>query len=495
LCQSCETASNEDPICTQTCDRAQACAEETDAAFSGLECERLCAENWEKIESVGCLEICQTEIDCIYGKLEEGICTAKAMDGAAKLCEPESDGCIECIEEEDLDLSLSDITFSSAYTSGCTDYCEKAHECDESGVLTAEWADACKTACEAARDEGVSIVTDEQLACVEMRTCEDFNRCLMGDMEDGDQPDGDTPECYDDGCPGIRLCDDEIGGCSNDWAVICIDGHYNEDCPGVLEFSTAAYGECAEAPCADDEDCADLGVCDDPSHGSRKVFVCNRSNLCERFNGEDPDYCGGVCDATIEASFCTADNVCVCEGGQWSLYHCDDICSSQGEFTDGCGYNPNYGFDYCLCGDALTDGLVGDACAANEDCLTEFCLTTAVISTLTGEEIEIVNGYCCSLSPDICTPDVNGHNVSAAFLGDDYADFNICLAPCYTDADCRPTDDVFCLDPTVLVEGGYLTEEEAFNYFGNGNVCMPQGMLDAMLEQLNSNQRFEALGK
>ncbi|RJO66244.1 MAG: hypothetical protein C4523_13205 [Myxococcales bacterium] len=135
-------------------------------------------------------------------------------------------------------------------------------------------------------------------------------------------------------------------------------------------------------------------------------------------------------------------------------------------------------------GDAAS-GMVGDACAENTECATEFCLNTAVISTLTGNEIEIVNGYCSSLSPEICTVDVNGHNVSAAFLGEDYADFNICLSPCEVDDDCRPADSVICFDPSTLIEAGYLTEEQVATFFGEGKVCIPQAVLDAALETLS----------
>ncbi|RJO73228.1 MAG: hypothetical protein C4523_01800 [Myxococcales bacterium] len=74
---------------------------------------------------------------------------------------------------------------------GCGDYCDKALECDESGVLTAEWADACKTACDAAADQGVEIATEDQIACAEKDSCEEFNSCVVGGGDGDTDEDGD----------------------------------------------------------------------------------------------------------------------------------------------------------------------------------------------------------------------------------------------------------------------------------------------------------------
>ncbi|RJQ09899.1 MAG: hypothetical protein C4558_05550 [Dehalococcoidia bacterium] len=126
----------------------------------------------------------------------------------------------------------------------------------------------------------------------------------------------------------------------------------------------------------------------------------------------------------------------------------------------------------------IRPGWVGAPCEDHNECATGFCLTTAVMGTLTGKEINIVNGYCSTLAPDDCRADVGGHVVSAGIFGEQYESFSICLRPCGSDADCRPEDSIFCPDPQWLVENGYFTEQEAELYFGDTSVCLPWSFLE-----------------
>jgi len=121
-------------------------------------------------------------------------------------------------------------------------------------------------------DEGLVCNADTSI-CEEPATDGDEDGDVDGD-EDGDE-DGDVTECNDDDCPGIQLCDGDA--CSADPAVICFTDMFNEDCAGLTDFATVAYDDgdkCAPVPCTTDEDCADLGACDE-SEDSSKVFECN----------------------------------------------------------------------------------------------------------------------------------------------------------------------------------------------------------------------------
>ena len=106
-----------------------------------------------------------------------------------------------------------------------------------------------------------------------------------GDLVDGDmiefdfelEVDGDL-SCIDDDCPGASLCN-----ASDECEVLCFDDEsYNEDCPDAYGFMTEKYGDCEPVPCDDDDDCLDLGNCDDPDNSSHKEFICDTNNQCKR---------------------------------------------------------------------------------------------------------------------------------------------------------------------------------------------------------------------
>ncbi len=131
-------------------------------------------------------------------------------------------------------------------------------------------------------------------------------------------------------------------------------------------------------------------------------------------------------------------------------------------------------------GDDPETGLAGAACAVNDDCATGFCLTTAVLAALLGQDgLEVPNGYCSALDCGVCDDSTGGACVNAGFLGEGYEDFNICLAPCAEDADCRPEDSINCFDPQTWVDDELLDQATADAVFGDLTVCMPDALVAA----------------
>ena len=70
-----------------------------------------------------------------------------------------------------------------------------------------------------------------------------------------------------------------VGGMGEE--VVCVEGCFNQTCPGTYEFCDAAFGACAEVGCEGDLDCGGLVACDDPARGSRPCFVCE-AGRCRR---------------------------------------------------------------------------------------------------------------------------------------------------------------------------------------------------------------------
>ncbi len=77
-------------------------------------------------------------------------------------------------------------------------------------------------------------------------------------------------------CDGLTPPDPPMGG-----DVMCVDGCFNQDCPGTYDFCTEENGACAAVPCAGDADCGGLAACDDPGRGSSPFFYCD-DGQCRR---------------------------------------------------------------------------------------------------------------------------------------------------------------------------------------------------------------------
>jgi len=61
----------------------------------------------------------------------------------------------------------------------------------------------------------------------------------------------------------------------------CVEGCFNQSCPGTYELCAAATGACQPVPCGVDDGCADLDACDDPARGSPPDFFCD-DGRCRR---------------------------------------------------------------------------------------------------------------------------------------------------------------------------------------------------------------------
>ncbi|RJO73224.1 MAG: hypothetical protein C4523_01780 [Myxococcales bacterium] len=263
VCLSCNTASDKEQLCNQTCDRAATCQEEHDIPYDDSECRRYCDENWQEIESAGCLERCQPEMECVYKKLELGACTANALKGASQLCEPEADGCFDCLRENDSDLTPWDLASGERF-GGCNAYCEMMGACDATGIVDDDFLYACRIAC---RQIGEHM--GDLIRCAETyEDCGDFNACMSGndpsadgdaeDPSDGDYDpsggDGDLPLTCEGYCRRMRECDGS-GMITMHWVELCIDACAETDDEGnpIIKDSLVA---CVSQPA-----CEDFMVC------------------------------------------------------------------------------------------------------------------------------------------------------------------------------------------------------------------------------------------
>lgn len=77
-------------------------------------------------------------------------------------------------------------------------------------------------------------------------------------------------------CDGLEPPDPPPAG-----EVMCIEGCFNQDCPGTYDFCTEAFGDCSAVPCEADADCGGLVACDDPGRGSSPFFYCD-DGRCRR---------------------------------------------------------------------------------------------------------------------------------------------------------------------------------------------------------------------
>ncbi|RJO73226.1 MAG: hypothetical protein C4523_01790 [Myxococcales bacterium] len=190
--------------CSATCAGAEDCAAAENKPFSAPTCNQTCAENWEKIATGGCQEICQPEIGCLLEALDES-CRARDLSSAALLCEPAGESCLDCIQDGGLRLTLEDLTYGDAFGGQCDDYCFKLGRCDASGKFTDESLETCLNAC--GEPERQTAPAEEYFACAEKEACEDFFDCLRdaatetdGDTDEPSETDGDPTESDQPAC-------------------------------------------------------------------------------------------------------------------------------------------------------------------------------------------------------------------------------------------------------------------------------------------------------
>jgi hypothetical protein len=218
---------------------------------------------------------------------------------------------------------------------------------------------------------------------------------------DGAAPPDTAPEAAPAAvCQGRRASPTAGGpcGCDNDCepSEVC----FTEGPTSMREDYGAPGGSClrscaAASDCADGFDCVFL-VPNDPGTGTcfarcTVTADCRLGYVCESF-GSQATYCNGLCQADSD---CAATGVC------------------------------NRSFGLCAAPDGSGAGRVGDACARNEDCASEYCLPTP----------SFPGGSCtapCSLTRQGC-PAGSACAIPAAPTGDE----GWCFATCASDADCR----------------------------------------------------------
>lgn len=138
------------------------------------------------------------------------------------------------------------------------------------------------------------------------------------------------------------------------------------------------------------------------------------------------------------------------------------------------------------------EGEVGAPCGANEECVTEYCMTTREIGGFIAGA-EVAGGYCSTLfcaldgSDGACTAEMGGVCFSLfAFLGAEFAEMGgICLRPCNDDRDCRVADGNVCFDAAGLVAEGLLSRDVLDLYYGeHARGCIPETVVEAAVAKL-----------
>lgn len=137
-------------------------------------------------------------------------------------------------------------------------------------------------------------------------------------------------------------------------------------------------------------------------------------------------------------------------------------------------------------------GQVGAPCDYNDECVTDYCMTTEAIGTFIRGAV-VPNGYCSSLfcaldgSDTQCTAGTGGVCFSLFAFLPDFGDSGICLRPCHAEDDCRGEDDNVCFDAADLVAQGLLSADVLDSYYANGTRgCMPKSVVDAAVEKLRN---------
>ncbi len=158
-------------------------------------------------------------------------------------------------------------------------------------------------------------------------------------------------------------------------------------------------------------------------------------------------------------------------------------------------------------GDTAAGEMVGAACAADTDCVTDFCLTAESAAGLGLTGLTVEGGYCSSVmcniaGDDTCNDTSGGLCLSLfPFMGADFATMGICLKPCNDASDCRAEVESVCLDPMQWVTDGLLTQADYDAYFDGVKACvhpdvaaaatgalMPDGDVDGDAEAADGDQ-------
>ena len=146
-------------------------------------------------------------------------------------------------------------------------------------------------------------------------------------------------------------------------------------------------------------------------------------------------------------------------------------------------------------GDAAAGGTagIGEECTEDTDCaFGGICLDSEVLAPFVdeGDPPEVPGGYCTIIPCEVdealdeaCKPN-GGVCISVGWIDPEnaaLAGINICLKECASDADCRD-ENYLCLDPDMMVAGGYITQEQADQYLAGKKGCLPKDLLSLLTE-------------
>lgn len=305
--------------------------------------------------------------------------------------------------------------------------------------------------------------------------------------EDGDTPDGDAPEDGDDPLAptGSGTCADPIIHPGPERGTRTLDGNgFIEDyqaqvdtgiCLDEDDTETEVKGlgpEVVVKVSLDGGDRVSVSFIGDEFNG----LIMVRTNVCATGRG-----CEKVTDQMGVAGFEALTFVAPYVGNYFLIF-------------DSVEENPTGYFSYHIEIKAADDqsgageGLVGSACSAGADCVTNFCLTTTLLAWLVEpeENLEIKNGYCTVIlcytdgSDGTCQPDSGGLCVPIPeFAGELFRNRGLCLDLCERDSDCRIEDDMRCFDPQEYVDQGLLDQTVKDSLYDGLKACLPNSLIQA----------------
>ncbi len=223
----------------------------------------------------------------------------------------------------------------------------------------------------------------------------------------------------------------------------------------------AYRGMCSVVGCEQDADCGEGAACTDIGRATICAPLCDGPLNCRYGEGYA---CGPVVPPGAGALPESGPLACVPAGALMSWRTCGDGLCSMEEQADP---------DLCPFDCPTPEDLnrpTGSPCERNAECLTNYCLTSAELSTLLGTfagrpmDIAVLGGICASHPMvNACTGDEDCGEGAACMGGDvfspDLAMLKLCLRQCHSDIDCRFMQDYRCVGAADGAPGGCLPSE------------------------------------
>ncbi len=295
-------------------------------------------------------------------------CTADACKAASKVCDPETHGCVDCLQ--DGDCPLGKVCKQKACVDGCTD----AHGCP-TGMCVSGMCALCKNDGDCANDPSgnhrCDVASGKCVGCLQTADCKPGEFCDPGDHTchpgcdtDGQCTGNGNQKCCNHVCYDLNSSNTHCGDC-------------NTDCGN----QTCCAGFCSDVTKGDINNCGACGVkCAGPHAmwacmGSMCVITgCNAGfNDCDllTMDGCESAPATDVANCGMCGNKCTAQNATpACVNGQCGLGPCNM------GFAD-CNNNPGDGCETNVAGDVNNCGGCGVKCAlanATAACIGGACV-------------------------------------------------------------------------------------------------------------------------